>query len=156
MTRVLRSAGGQHEHPRKQAHVCRTPCASPCPELLLLSFPEAGICPPCSLPSLSCFLLVFHLATSLHAPGLINEDLSSFPIVKTCPGPMVYSVPLSHYTRLERQRIAEPRNSPGKKGTHKTIRSSPLWEKEDLMTFASMLSSCIFKALSDGYLTIFL
>lgn len=107
LTRVLRSAGGQHEHPRKQAHVCRTPCASPCPELLLLSFPEAGICPPCSLPSLSCFLLVFHLATSLHAPGLINEDLSSFPIVKTCPGPMVYSVPLSHYTRLERDKELE-------------------------------------------------
>lgn len=102
LTRVLRSAGGQHEHPCKQAHVCRTPCASPCPELLLLSFPEAGICPPCSLPSLSCFLLVFHLATSLYAPGLINEDLSSFPIVKTCPGPMVYSVPLSRYTSLER------------------------------------------------------
>lgn len=122
------------------------------------SFPSQKLAsaPPCSLPSLSCFLLVFHLATSLYAPGLINEDLSSFPIVKTCPGPMVYSVPLSHYTRLERQRIAEPRNSPGKKGTHKTIRSSPLWEKEDLMTFASMLSSCIFKALSDGYLTIFL
>lgn len=68
------------------------------------SFPSQKLAsaPPCSLPSLSCFLLVFHLATSLHAPGLINEDLSSFPIVKTCPGPMVYSVPLSHYTSLER------------------------------------------------------